>query len=79
LLDYQLRNVEERFDLLLYTSGCAGESVAEPLRYYHNVTSNTVQLLESMLDAGVNEVSPQRKTNASAHNSSHQRLCIFIL
>lgn len=37
-------------------SHSVGESVAEPLRYYQNVTSNTVALLDSMNKAGVNKV-----------------------
>lgn len=33
-----------------------GESVADPLRYYHNITSNTVLLLETMKQFNVNKL-----------------------
>lgn len=34
----------------------AGESVADPLRYFKNVTVNTINLLEAMHQTGVNKV-----------------------
>lgn len=38
------------FDVVIHFAAVAfvGESVAEPLRYYHNITANTVILLEAM-------------------------------
>ena len=33
-----------------------GESVAEPLRYYHNITANTVTILECMMENNVKQV-----------------------
>lgn len=34
----------------------AGESVTEPLRYYHNITANVVNVLEAMRDSSVEQV-----------------------
>lgn len=44
-----------KVDLVIHFAAVAyvGESVAEPLRYYHNITSNTMLLLEEMKAAGV--------------------------
>jgi len=47
-----------RVDVVMHFAAIAyvGESVAQPLQYYHNVTANTVTLLESMHGAGVNKL-----------------------
>eukprot|EP00898_Chlorokybus_atmophyticus_P004400 jgi/Chlat1/4961/Chrsp32S00379 len=49
---------QNTFDLVLHFAAVAyvGESMAEPLRYYHNITSNTMQLLEHMSAAGVSRI-----------------------
>ena len=49
----------------------AGESVAEPLRYYHNVTSNTLTLLEIMSEAGVNQVSDPLRLPRTKQAATH--------
>lgn len=36
----------------------AGESMEQPLRYYHNITSNAINLLEAMRATGVSRVCP---------------------
>jgi UDP-arabinose 4-epimerase len=45
-------------DLVIHFAAIAyvGESVSDPLRYYHNITSNTVLLLETMKKFGVNKL-----------------------
>ena len=42
-------------DLVMHFAAVAyvGESVADPTRYYHNITSNTLGLVECMLEHGV--------------------------
>jgi UDP-glucose-4-epimerase GalE len=44
-----------RFDAVMHFAASAyvGVSVTEPLKYYHNNTANTLQLLEAMHDAGI--------------------------
>jgi len=46
------------FDAVIHFAAVAyvGESVAEPLRYYDNITSNTVTLLKTMTATGVNRL-----------------------
>jgi UDP-glucose 4-epimerase len=39
-----------------YRAITVGESMGDPLRYYHNITSNTVLLLETMQKFGVNKL-----------------------
>uniref|UniRef100_A0A061S9U6 UDP-arabinose 4-epimerase n=1 Tax=Tetraselmis sp. GSL018 TaxID=582737 RepID=A0A061S9U6_9CHLO len=48
----------QQIDVVMHFAAIAyvGESVSEPLRYYHNVTSNTVFLLEAMQKAGVKQL-----------------------
>jgi len=45
-------------DLVIHFAAVAfvGESVAQPLRYYSNITSNTVTLLEAMNKHGVSQL-----------------------
>lgn len=45
-------------DVVMHFAAVAyvGESMAEPLRYYHNVTSNTLLLVESMVRHGVSNL-----------------------
>jgi UDP-arabinose 4-epimerase len=45
-------------DLIMHFAAIAyvGESVAQPLLYYHNITSNTINLLEAMKAAKVTKV-----------------------
>ncbi|KAK1394400.1 UDP-arabinose 4-epimerase [Heracleum sosnowskyi] len=42
---------ENAFDAVIHFAALAyiGESTAEPLRYYHNITSNTLVVLEAMV------------------------------
>ncbi|KAK1393422.1 putative UDP-arabinose 4-epimerase 1 [Heracleum sosnowskyi] len=46
---------ENAFDAVMHFAAVAyvGESTAEPLRYYHNITSNTLVVLEAMASHGV--------------------------
>jgi hypothetical protein len=37
---------------------CAGESMEEPLRYYHNITANVVNVLEAMQVSQTRKVHP---------------------
>jgi UDP-glucose 4-epimerase len=45
----------ERFDAVIHFAGlkAVGESVAQPVRYYHNNFTGSIVLFECMLDAGV--------------------------
>ena len=45
-------------DVVMHFAAVAyvGESMAEPLRYYHNVTANTLTLVEAMARHGVNRL-----------------------
>lgn len=47
---------ENAFDAVMHFAAVAyvGESTLEPLRYYHNITSNTLVVLEAMAAHGVN-------------------------
>jgi UDP-glucose 4-epimerase len=47
--------VHSRVDIVMHFAAIAfvGESTREPLRYWHNITSNTLGLLEAMDRAGV--------------------------
>ncbi|KAJ4976312.1 hypothetical protein NE237_001418 [Protea cynaroides] len=47
---------ENAFDAVMHFAAVAyvGESTLEPLRYYHNITSNTLGVLEAMAAHGVN-------------------------
>jgi UDP-glucose 4-epimerase len=56
------------FDAVIHFAAVAyvGESVAEPLRYYDNITSNTVTLLKTMTATGVNRLIYSRCSLASA-------------
>mmetsp|Transcript_1293 Transcript_1293/g.2679 ORF Transcript_1293/g.2679 Transcript_1293/m.2679 type:complete len:401 (+) Transcript_1293:280-1482(+) len=49
---------ESNIDLVMHFAAVAyvGESVAEPLRYYDNITSNTVTLLKAMKSADVHRL-----------------------
>ena len=49
------RNTNKHVDVVLHFAGVAyvGESMADPLRYYSNITSNTVTLLSVMHEVGV--------------------------
>ncbi|KAL5680105.1 hypothetical protein ACJX0J_006490, partial [Zea mays] len=46
---------ENAFDAVMHFAAVAyvGESTLEPLRYYHNITSNTLLILEAMASHGV--------------------------
>ncbi|VAI88233.1 unnamed protein product [Triticum turgidum subsp. durum] len=46
---------ENAFDAVMHFAAVAyvGESTMEPLRYYHNITSNTLLILEAMASHGV--------------------------
>lgn len=46
---------ENAFDAVMHFAAVAyvGESTAEPLRYYHNITSNTLVVMEAMASHGV--------------------------
>ncbi|WOG91849.1 hypothetical protein DCAR_0311104 [Daucus carota subsp. sativus] len=46
---------DNAFDAVMHFAAVAyvGESTAEPLRYYHNITSNTLVVLEAMASHGV--------------------------
>lgn len=46
---------ENKFDAVMHFAAVAyvGESTADPLKYYHNITSNTLLVLESMAKHGV--------------------------
>ncbi|XP_039786471.1 probable UDP-arabinose 4-epimerase 3 isoform X2 [Panicum virgatum] len=46
---------ENAFDAVMHFAAVAyvGESTLEPLRYYHNITSNTLLILEAMTSHGV--------------------------
>ncbi|CAI9754465.1 unnamed protein product [Fraxinus pennsylvanica] len=46
---------ENAFDAVMHFAAVAyvGESTAEPLRYYHNITSNTLLLVKAMATRGV--------------------------
>ncbi|PIN17459.1 UDP-arabinose 4-epimerase [Handroanthus impetiginosus] len=46
---------ENAFDAVMHFAAVAyvGESTAEPLRYYHNITSNTLLLVKAMAAHGV--------------------------
>eukprot|EP00892_Ulva_mutabilis_P012642 jgi/Ulvmu1/9750/UM055_0090.1 len=56
----QLKDVFQRcsFSAVIHFAAVAyvGESVAEPLRYYHNITANVVNVLEAMSHASVKEL-----------------------
>lgn len=47
---------QNAFDAVMHFAAVAyvGESTAEPLRYYHNITSNTLMLVKAMTAHGVN-------------------------
>jgi UDP-arabinose 4-epimerase len=47
---------ENAFDAVMHFAAVAyvGESTMEPLRYYHNITSNTLTVLEAMAKHNVN-------------------------
>ncbi|CAK8578699.1 unnamed protein product [Lathyrus sativus] len=47
--------LENKFDAVMHFAAVAyvGESTVDPLKYYHNITSNTLLVLESMAKHGV--------------------------
>ncbi|GBG86849.1 hypothetical protein CBR_g42132 [Chara braunii] len=49
---------DNKVDIVIHFAAIAyvGESMAEPLRYYHNITTNTLILLEAMRAADVNKL-----------------------
>ncbi|XP_014519092.1 UDP-arabinose 4-epimerase 1 [Vigna radiata var. radiata] len=49
---------ENKFDAVMHFAAVAyvGESTLDPLKYYHNITSNTLLVLESMAKYGVNKL-----------------------
>lgn len=57
-VDAVFKTSDPAVDVVIHFAAVAfvGESVAHPLQYYHNITANTVLLLESMRDAGVNRL-----------------------
>lgn len=64
------------FDAVIHFAAVAyvGESVAEPLRYYDNITSNTVTLLKTMTATGVNRLIYSRCARGFSHvTSRHPR------
>jgi UDP-arabinose 4-epimerase len=58
LLERVLRR--SRIDVVIHFAAIAfvGESTADPLRYYHNITANTMGLLEAMHRTGVRVCAP---------------------
>lgn len=44
-----------KFDAVIHFAAVAyvGESMAEPLRYYHNITTNTVHVMEGIYQTGL--------------------------
>ena len=52
------RNTNKRVDVVFHFAAIAyvGESMADPLRYYSNITSNTVMLLSVMHENGVQKM-----------------------
>ena len=56
--DVQNAFAKYQVDAVIHFAAIAyvGESVADPLRYYHNITSNTVLLLETMKQFDVNKL-----------------------
>ncbi len=48
----------ESFDAVIHFAGlkAVGESVAQPLKYFHNNLSGTISLLQAMADAGVKDL-----------------------
>eukprot|EP01047_Picozoa_sp_COSAG01_P012932 COSAG01_NODE_595_length_15066_cov_42.464154_1_plen_272_part_00 len=77
LLERVLRR--SRIDVVIHFAAIAfvGESTADPLRYYHNITANTMGLLEAMHRTGVRVCAPPppppfaRSRQAGHHTRTH--------
>jgi hypothetical protein len=83
LLERVLRR--SRIDVVIHFAAIAfvGESTADPLRYYHNITANTMGLLEAMHRTGVRVCGPpppplarSRATGRPSYSHARRQPCI---